>query len=87
MTEHSIAFFLLTVLALAIVLIIFGMKYFSAGRIARLRAASDIPYKDFMEKLIAAQSTNASALAAVQADLSEIKTAVNSMAHLLKEVQ
>jgi len=40
-----------------------------------------------MEKLIAAQSTNASALAAVQADLSEIKTAVNSMAHLLKEVQ
>ena len=87
MTEHSIAFFLLTVLALAIVLIIFGMKYFSAGRIARLRAASDIPYKDFMEKLIAAQSTNASALAAVQADLSEIKTAVNAMAHLLKEVQ
>ena len=87
MTEHSIAFFLLTVLALAIVLIIFGMKYFSAGRISRLRAASDIPYKDFMEKLIAAQSTNASALAAVQADLSEIKTAVNSMAHLLKEVQ
>jgi len=43
MTEHSIAFFLLTVLALAIVLIIFGMKYFSpVGSLACVRPATSL---------------------------------------------
>ena len=87
MMDHSTAFSLLTIFAFAVVLLIFGMKYFSAGRIARLRAASESPSKDLMETMAAAQSANASALAAVQADLAEIKSVLNSVVHLLKEVQ
>lgn len=87
MMDHSIAFSLLTILAFAVVLLIFGMKYFSASRTARLHSASETPYKDLIEKMAAAQSGNASALAAVQADLAEIKSVLNSVAHVLKEVQ
>ena len=87
MMEHSITFLLLTVLAFAVVLLIFGMKYFSAGRIARLRAANDTSYKELAEKIAAAQTANASALAAVREDLAEIKSVLGSVSRLLKEVQ
>ncbi len=87
MMEHSMTFLLLTVLAFVVVLLIFGMKYFSAGRIARLRAANDTSYKELAEKMAAAQTANASALAAVRADLAEIKSVLGSVSRLLKEVQ
>ncbi len=87
MMEHSISFLLLTVLAFVVVLLIFGMKYFSAGRIARLRAANDTSYQELAEKIAAAQTANASALAAVREDLAEIKSVLGSVSRLLKEVQ
>ena len=68
-------------------LVIFGMKYFSAGRIARLREASESQRSELIDKIVAGQAANTSVLAAVQVDLAEIKSVLNSVAHLLKEVQ
>jgi hypothetical protein len=41
MADHSSAFLLVTILAFITIILIFGMKYFSAGRTARLQAAHD----------------------------------------------
>ena len=41
MTDPATTFFTLSILTLLAVLMIFGMKYFSAGRIARARAHAD----------------------------------------------
>ena len=40
MADHSSVFLLITILAFVTILLIAGMKYFSAGRVARLQAAS-----------------------------------------------
>jgi uncharacterized membrane protein len=39
MPDHSGSFLLITILALVTITLIFAMKYFSAGRIARLSTA------------------------------------------------
>jgi hypothetical protein len=41
MADHSATFLLITILTLITIILIFGMKYFSAGRVARLQAARD----------------------------------------------
>ena len=40
MPDHSSAFLLITILALITILLIAGMKYLSAGRVARLQDSS-----------------------------------------------
>jgi hypothetical protein len=64
MLDHSTAFFTLTLLALLVVLLIFGMKYFSATR----------------------QTAGGSTLAALQADLGEVKLRLAAIEKMLKEV-
>lgn len=87
MMDHSIAFTVLSVLALAVLAFIFGAKYWSAGRIARLDSRRDAEYRALAEKATAAATANASSLAAVQADIAEIKSTLATVSRLLKEVQ
>ena len=87
MMEHSTVFTALSVLALAVLLFIFGMKYWSAGRIAGLHSRDAAECRALAEKATAAATANAASLAAVQADIAEIKSGLAAVTRLLKEVQ
>lgn len=87
MTDHGNIFFLLTVLGLAVVLIIFGMKYFSAGRHARLRFAGEGSYRELAERAVASQSASATALATVQSDLADVRTKLAAIEKVLRQVE
>jgi hypothetical protein len=59
MTEHANTFLLLTILGLVTILLIFGMKYFSVGRQARMRLANEGAYRELAERGAAAQAASA----------------------------
>jgi len=87
MAEHANAFLLLTILGLVTILLIFGMKYFSAGRQARMRLVTEGAYRELAEKGVAAQAASATSIAAIQADLIEVKTKLLAIEKVLREVE
>jgi hypothetical protein len=80
MAAHAHTFLLLTILALVTILLIFGMKYFPAGRQARA-------YRELAEKGVAVQSASAASLAAVHADFAEVKLKLAAIEKVLREVE
>ena len=84
----SASIYLLTLcLPLGTILLVFGMRYFSAIQQARARLANDDAYRQIAEKAAAAQSETASALSAIQASLAEMKTRLGAVEKILKEVE
>ncbi|HEY0585717.1 MAG TPA: hypothetical protein VGD52_06265 [Pseudoduganella sp.] len=84
MSEHI---YLMTLgLPLATVLLVFGMKYWSAAHKARAEAASAEAYRDLAAKSAAAQAEHAAALAAMQATLSNMNSRLAEVETMLKEV-
>lgn len=73
------AFAALTALALLVVLLVFGMKYASAARAARLQSEGDNALHELTTRAIQAQEA-----AAIQ--LAEISTRLASLEKLLKDV-
>lgn len=86
MTEHATTFPLITVLVLATILLVFGMKYLTAGRQARLRSAGETAYRELSATAVAAQSASAASLAGLQADVSEMKARLAAVEKVLREV-
>ena len=86
MAQHASTFLLVTILALITVLLVFAMKYFSAGRQARLRLDGENAYRALSEAAVAAQSAGAASLAALQADLAETKARLAAIETMLREV-
>ena len=84
---HPNAFILLTVFAFVTILLIFGMKYFSAARQIRIRLTSEDAYRELAEKTAIDQSTSAALLATVQANLSEMKSRLTTIEKVLREVE
>ena len=84
MSEH--VYFLTLGLPLATVLVIFGMKYWSAAHKARAESASADAYRELAAKSAAAQAENAAALAAMQITLADMKGRLASVETMLKEV-
>lgn len=85
MSEHL---YLLSIsLVLGTILLIFGMKYFSAARQARSRVLSEDAYRALAQKAAATQSENVTLLSSVQTELSEIKDRLASVEKVLKEVE
>ncbi len=85
MSEHI---YLLSIgLVLGTILIIFGMKYFSAARQARSRVLSEDAYRELAEKAFAVQSENATSLSSMQTELSEINTRLAAVEKILKAVE
>jgi predicted negative regulator of RcsB-dependent stress response len=79
--------YLLTLgLPLITVLLVFGMKYWSAAHKARAEAASAEAYRELAAKSAAAQAENAAALAAMQATLADMKGRLASVETMMKEV-
>ena len=79
--------YLITIcLPLATIVLVFGMRYLSAVLQARARLANDEAYRQLAEKTAAAQAAAASALAAIDAALAELKARVAGVEKILKEV-
>jgi hypothetical protein len=87
MAEHANTFLLLTILGLVTILLIFGMKYFSVGRQARMRLANEGAYRELAERGATAQAASATSIAAIQADLVEVKTKLVAIEKVLREVE
>jgi predicted negative regulator of RcsB-dependent stress response len=84
MSEH--VYFLTLGLPLATLLVIFGMKYWSAAHKARAESASADAYRELAAKSAAAQAENAATLAAMQITLADMKGRLASVETMLKEV-
>jgi hypothetical protein len=85
MSEHL---FLLSIcLVLGTILLVFGMRAFSAIQQAKVRNASDAAYRQIAEKAVAAASENTTALASIQATLADVRTRLTAIEKILKEVE
>ena len=87
MADHASAFLLVTMLVLITVVLLFGMKYFSASRQAMFRVAGDDSLRQLAEKSALAQAASAASLTVVQSDVAEVKTRLAAIEKLLREVE
>src|ERR1700688_1205145 len=87
MADHASAFLLVTMLVLITVVLLFGMKYFSASRQAMFRVAGDDSLRQLAEKSALAQAASAASLTEVQSDVAEVKTRLAAIEKLLREVE
>jgi hypothetical protein len=69
------------------ILVVFGMKYFSAIFQARARMANDALYQALAEKAVSAQSENHAALVAIRADLTRFATSLATVEKILQQVE
>jgi hypothetical protein len=80
--------YLLTlVLPLATILIVFGMRYYAHVQQAKARLANDDAYRQLAESASAAQSQIATSLAAMEANLSDVRTRMAAVETILKAVE
>ena len=80
--------YLLTLgLPLATILIVFGMRSYAAVQQARARLANDDAYRQLAESAAAAQSQIATSLAAIEANLSDLRTRMAAVETILKAVE
>jgi len=69
------------------ILLVFGMKYFSAAVAARARIANDTVYQALAEKIAAAQSDQQVLLSAIQAELAKVSASLTGVEKILKQVE
>ena len=69
------------------ILLVFGMKYFSAMFAARARIANDSAYQALAEKIVAAQSDQQVLLSALQAELAKVSASLAGVENILKQVE
>lgn len=75
------------ILPLSTILLVFGLRYWSAVQQARARLANDNAYRDLAARAATAQSENAIALNAVNAALADLKARIAALEKVLKEVE
>ncbi|QDQ25380.1 hypothetical protein FNU76_02865 [Chitinimonas arctica] len=74
-------------LPLGTVLIIFGMKYFSAMQQAKARFNQDEAYRQIATRMAEAQAETAAALSAINGTLTDINTRLAAVEKILKDVE
>ena len=74
-------------LILGTVLLVFGMKYFSAAHRARSEAASEDAYRQLASKATTAQAESAASLATIQTGIVEMNTRLAAVEQILKQVE
>lgn len=85
--EMSILQYLIFVSPLVVtILVVFGMKYFSAMFQARARMANDALYQALAKKAVAAQAENQALLAAIRGDLSRFGASLATVERILQQV-
>ncbi|TMH13904.1 MAG: hypothetical protein E6H68_12315 [Betaproteobacteria bacterium] len=84
----SESLFLLSIsLVLVTILLVFGMRAFSAVQQAKVRIESDEAYRQIAEKAVAAASENTTALSSIQTALADVRTRLAAIEKVLKEVE
>ena len=83
----TILYLLTLVLPLATILIVFGMRYYASVQQARERLANDDAYRQLAESASAAQSQIATSLAAMDANLSDVRARMAAVETILKAVE
>jgi hypothetical protein len=68
------------------ILVVFGMKYFSAIFQARARMANDALFQALAEKAVMVQSENQATLAAIRVDLARFGTSLATVERILQQV-
>lgn len=69
------------------ILLVFGMKYFSAVFAARAKLSHDEAYKALAEKALAVQSDNQASLSVIRSDLARLAASLASVETILKQVE
>jgi hypothetical protein len=81
-------FYLLTlILPLATILIVFAMRYYALVQQAKARLANDDAYRQLAEGASATQSRIATSLAALEANLLDVRTRMAVVETILKAVE
>ena len=82
------AFYLITlILPLVTILIVFGMKYWSAAVQSREAKVGEEAYRALAEKAVAAQEDNATALSVIQAEVAKLSGSLTTVENILKQVE
>jgi hypothetical protein len=85
MSEHI---YLLTIyLPIAAIILVFGMRYFSAALQAKAKLDHDGAYRRIAENAVAVQSETAAALASIQSALSDATMRLAAIEKVLKTVE
>ena len=80
--------YLLTIcLPLATILLVFGMRYFSAIQQAKARLANDAAYRQIAAQAASAQADTARVLSSIDVTLADLKARVTAVEHILKAVE
>ncbi|HLZ82399.1 MAG TPA: hypothetical protein VKQ54_02455 [Caulobacteraceae bacterium] len=80
--------YLLTLcLPLGTILLVFGMRYFSAIQQAKARLANDDAYRRIAETAATAQTETAAALSSIGTALTDVRTRLAAVEKILKEVE
>jgi hypothetical protein len=80
--------YLLTIcLPLATILLVFGMKYWSAVQQAKARVAQDEAYRQIAASASAAQASTAAALTTLNTTLADVQTRLVAVEKILKAVE
>lgn len=87
MADHANTFLLVTILSFVTILLIFGMKYFSAARQAQGQFTSEKALRELTATVTALQGEATTALAALRTELADIKSRLASVEKILKEVE
>lgn len=87
MAKHANQFFLLSILILATVVVVFGMRTFATARTARERLASEGAYRDLATRVAGSDAAMATSMANLEAGLDEIRTRLSAIEKVLKEVE
>ncbi len=83
----TVTLYLLTItLPLATILIVFGVRYYALIQQAKARLANDDAYRRLAEGASAAQSRIAASLAAMEADLADVRSRMAAVETVLKAV-
>jgi hypothetical protein len=83
----TVLYLLTLVLPLTTILIVFGARYYALAQQAKARLANDDAYRQFAESASAVQSQIATSLAALEANLSDVRTRMAAVETILKAVE
>ena len=83
----TILYLLTLVLPLATILIVFAMRYYALVQQAKARLANDEAYRQLAESASTAQLRIATSLAAMEANLSDVRTRMAAVETILKAVE
>lgn len=87
MADRADTILLVTILILVTILLVFGMKYFSAARQTQHKLAHEGAYRELADKAAVAQTAGAAALAKLEGDVAEMKKKIAGIEKVLREVE